>query len=163
MKKKLLLVLVSILFISCKAQEIPTQFKEEALNDTFISFEGESISLKQILEKHKGNPILIDVWASWCGDCIEGIPKVKALQETNTEMVFLFLSADKSITSWKKGISKYQIKGTHYFMPKGMKSAFSKSIDLDWIPRYLIIDAQGYIKLYKAIKADDSELLKALN
>ena len=91
------------------------------------------------------------------------MPKVKALQEANTEMVFLFLSADKSITSWKKGINKYQVKGEHYFMPKGMKSIFSKSIDLDWIPRHLIIDAQGNIKLYKAIKADDSELLKALN
>ncbi|MFD2541933.1 TlpA family protein disulfide reductase [Lacinutrix gracilariae] len=163
MKKHLLVVCFSILFISCKAQETPTQFTQEALNDTFISFEGENISFKQILEKHKGSTILIDVWASWCGDCIQGMPKVKVLQETNTEMVFLFLSADKSITSWKKGINKYQVKGEHYFMPKGMKSIFSKSIDLDWIPRYLIIDAQGNIKLYKAIKADDSELLKALN
>ena len=163
MKKHLLIFLISILFVSCIAQETPTQFTEEALNDTFISYEGENISFKNIVEKYKGKTILIDVWASWCGDCVKGMPKVKALQETNTDVVFLFLSADKSFQSWKKGVSKYQVKGEHYFMPKGMKSVFSKSIDLDWIPRYLIIDPQGNIKLYKAIKADDTKLLKALN
>ncbi|QRM87919.1 redoxin family protein [Lacinutrix sp. WUR7] len=163
MKKHLFIFLVSVLFISCKPQETPTQFTQEALNDTFISLGNEKISFKNILEKHEGKTILIDVWASWCIDCIKGMPKVKALQETNNDVVFLFLSADRSLISWKTGINKYPVKGEHYFMPKGMKSVFSKSIDLDWIPRYLIIDPQGNIKLYKAIKADDSKLLKALN
>lgn len=163
MKKHLQIFLICILFISCKAQETPTQFTEEALNDTFITYEGENISFKSILEKHKGKTILIDVWASWCSDCVKGMPKVKALQETNTDVVFLFLSADKSFESWKKGIIKYQVNGEHYYMSKGMKSIFSKSIDLDWIPRYLIIDPQGNIKLFKVIKADDSQLIKALN
>ena len=163
MKKTIQVFLISILFISCKAQETPTQFTEQALNDTLISYQGENITFKNILEKHKGKTILIDVWASWCGDCVKGMPKVKVLQETNTEVVFLFLSADKSFQSFKKGINKYQVKGEHYFMPKGMKSVLSKSIYLDWIPRYLIIDPQGNIKLYKAIKADNSKLLKALN
>lgn len=163
MKKHLFIFLVSILFISCKAQETPTQFTQEALNFNFISSEGENIYFKNILEKHKGKTILIDVWASWCGDCLKGMPKVKALQESNSDVVFLFLSADRSLESWKKGIDKYRVKGEHYFMAKGMKSDFGKSIDLDWIPRYLIIDPEGNIKLYKAIKADDSKLLKALN
>ncbi|MDO6597578.1 TlpA disulfide reductase family protein [Oceanihabitans sp. 2_MG-2023] len=163
MKKHLLILLVSITFLSCKAQETPTQFTEEALNDTFISYENENITFKNILKKHKGKTIVVDVWASWCGDCIKGMPKVKALQDSNPEVVFLFLSADKSLKSWKKGIDKYQVKGEHYYMPKGMKSVFSKSINLDWIPRYLIIDADGSIKLFKAIKADNTNLLKALN
>lgn len=163
MKKHLLIFILSITFWSCKAQEAPTQFSAEALNDTFISIQNENISLKNILEKYKGKTIFIDVWASWCGDCVKGMPKVKVLQEKYKDVVFLFLSADRSLESWKKGIEKYQVNGAHYFMPKGMKSVFSKSIDLDWIPRYLIIDPQGNIKLYKAIKADDSNLLQALN
>jgi hypothetical protein len=35
-----------------------------------------------------------------------------------------------------------------------MKGAFAKAIDLDWIPRYIIIDKTGKIVLYRAIETD---------
>ncbi|MDX1277837.1 TlpA disulfide reductase family protein [Oceanihabitans sediminis] len=162
MKKYLIVLLVSALFLGCKEQT-PTQFTDEALQDVLITLKGDEISFENILKKYEGKKILIDVWASWCGDCIKGMPKVKALQEENKEVVFLFLSADKTLESWKEGIEKYKVKGEHYFMPDGMKSVFSNSINVDWIPRYLIVDPQGNIKLFKAIKADDSKLLDALN
>jgi thiol-disulfide isomerase/thioredoxin len=162
--KKLVYVLMScLLFLNCKAQEPLTEFTEDALNDTFVALNGENIILKDILEKYKGQTILIDVWASWCGDCLNGMPKLKALQSERKDLIYLFFSADRSAESWKKGIKKHQVNGEHYYMPKGMKSVFGKSIDLDWIPRYMIIDPDGRIKLFRAIKADDSELLKALN
>ncbi|MGB1308407.1 MAG: TlpA family protein disulfide reductase [Oceanihabitans sp.] len=163
MKKFLHIFLISLLIVSCTAQEAPTKFTEAALNDTFVSTNNQNILFKEILEKHKGKTILIDVWASWCGDCIKGLPKVKALQNNNKEVVFVFLSADRSISKWKNGINKHQVKGDHYFMPKGMKSVFSKSIGLNWIPRYMLVDPEGGIKLYKAIKADNKQLLNALN
>ncbi|MFD2823221.1 TlpA family protein disulfide reductase [Lacinutrix iliipiscaria] len=163
MKKLAYLTTICLLAFNCIAQEPFTEFPQEALNDTFITLEDENIAFKQILEQHKGKTILIDVWASWCGDCIKGLPKVKALQEVHKDVVFLFLSADRSLERWKRGLKKYNIKGEHYFMPKGMKSVFSKTIGLNWIPRYMIIDPEGQIKLFKAIKADDSQLIKALN
>ncbi len=163
MKKATYLLLACLLILTCKAQEPLTEFPEDALNDTFVTLEGDNILFKDILEKYKGQTILIDVWASWCGDCLKGMPKVKALQAKNKDLVYLFLSADRTAKSWKKGIRKYQVLGEHYYMPKGMKSIFSKSIDLDWIPRYLVVDPDGNIKLFRAIKADDSQLIKALN
>lgn len=36
------------------------------------------------------------------------------------------------------------------------------SMDLDWIPRYMILDHTGAIKLFRAIKADDKEILNYL-
>ena len=162
MKKLAYLIVACLLILNCKAQEPLTEFPEDALNDTFVTLNGENIIFKDILEKYKGQTILIDIWASWCGDCLIGMPKVKALQLEHRELVYLFLSADRSVESWKKGIRKYQVIGEHYYMPKGMKSVFSKSIDLNWIPRYLVVNPDGSIKLFRAIKADDSELLKAL-
>jgi len=162
MKKATYLVIACLLILNCKAQEPLTEFPEEVLNDAFVTLNGENISFKEILEKYKGQTIFVDVWASWCGDCLKGMPKVKALQKENRDLVYLFLSADRSVESWKKGIGKYQVVGEHYYMPNGMKSVFSKAIDLDWIPRYMVIDSKGNIKLFRAIKADDSQLLKAL-
>ena len=72
------------------------------------------------------------------------------------------MSLDKNFNSWQKGIEKYQVKGEHYFVPRGWDSDFNKDIDLDWIPRYLVIDASGGIQLFKATKATDKKLEKAI-
>ncbi len=161
MHKMNYILVILLTFFSCNTEK-PTQFSEEALNDTFITLQGENIQFKDILNKHKGQTILIDVWASWCRDCIKGMPKIKNIQEENPDVVYLFLSLDKNINSWKKGIDKYQVKGEHYYMQSGWKGSFGEFLDLDWIPRYMVVDKQGDIKLYKAIKATDNNIIKSL-
>ncbi len=161
MKKMNILLVALISFLSC-SKDTPTQFSQDALNDTFVTLNGETIPFNEILTKHKGKTILIDVWASWCKDCIKGMPKVKTLQENNTDVVYVFLSLDKSMDSWKRGIDKYQVEGDHYFMQSGWKGDFGTFIGLDWIPRYVVVDETGTIKLFKAVKADDSKLINAL-
>ena len=47
-------------FFSCNTEK-PTQFSEEALNDTFITLQGENIQFDDILSKYEGQTILIDV------------------------------------------------------------------------------------------------------
>jgi hypothetical protein len=91
------------------------------------------------------------------------MPKVVELQKQFPDAVYLFLSYDKTPESWAKGIEKYGVKGEHYFVKSDWKGgAFSESIDLDWIPRYLILDKSGKITLYKAIEADDEKLITTL-
>ena len=142
--------------------EKPTQFSDEALNDTFISLEGKSLTLAQILEIHKGKMILIDVWATWCKDCSVSMPIVKALQKDHPDVVFLFLSKDRTETAWKRGIDKYQINGEHYFVKSGNDGPFADFLNSNWVPRYMVIDKEGKIKLFKAKKATDKRIKKAL-
>ncbi|MEN3324278.1 thioredoxin-like domain-containing protein [Mariniflexile soesokkakense] len=158
--KYILICFLSIL--SCKAQDVPTKFSEAALNDTFVTLRGNSISFKDILEVNKGKTLVIDVWASWCKDCIGGMPKVKSLQKTNKNVTYLFLSLDKTQEAWKRGIKKYDVQGQHYFMQSGWKGPFGEFIQLDWIPRYMVVDADGAIKLFKAIEADDKRIKEIL-
>lgn len=162
MNKIKYIVILFLGIFSCKAQEIPTTFSEVALNDTFITLEGDSISFKTILEANKGNKIVVDVWASWCGDCIKGMPKVKSLQEEFPNATYVFLSLDKTEDAWKNGIEKYQVNGQNYFMQSGWKGPFGDFIKLDWIPRYLVIDENGNIALFKAIEADDLNIKNIL-
>jgi thiol-disulfide isomerase/thioredoxin len=158
MKRILFLSILSLIILSCKAQENPTQFSEAALNDTFITLKGDSVTFKSILETYNGKTVVIDIWASWCKDCVGGMPKVKALQKEHNDLVYLFLSLDKSQEAWKKGIEKYDVKGEHYFMQSGWKGAFGEFVNLDWIPRYMVVDENGNIKLFKAIEADDQKI-----
>ena len=38
---------------------------------------------QNILLKHQGKKILIDIWASWCRDCVVTLPELKKLQQEN--------------------------------------------------------------------------------
>ncbi len=155
------LLLVCLAFFSCEGQE-PTAFSEEALNDTFINLEGQEVAFKDILEANKGKTIVIEVWASWCSDCLKGMPKVKALQKEHQDVVYIFLSLDKSQEAWKRGIEKYDVKGNHYFMQSGWKGDFGSFINLKWIPRYMVIDKEGNIKVFRTTEADDKKIKDVL-
>lgn len=163
MKKCILLILIALCVLNCKAQPDPVSFDAQALNDTLIDLSGESVTFGSVLESYKGQTLLIDVWASWCKDCIVSLPDLNKLQSDHPDVTYIFLSIDRSIKSWKNGIKKYDIKGEHYFMESGWDSAFSESIDLDWVPRYMVIDASGAIKVYRAVKLTDDRITTNLN
>ena len=161
MKKILSLLVIALSTLSC-SQAQQTEFKEEALSNTMKTVENTNITFQEILEKYQGKTIVIDVWASWCPDCIKGMPKVKELQEKYTDVTYLFISMDKNYDAWKKGIEKYDVQGEHYLTSDGMKGVFGKSIKLDWIPRYMVVDKTGKIALFKVIEADDDKLIETL-
>ena len=47
-------------------------------------------------------------------------------------------------------------------MQSGWKGSFGEFVDLDWIPRYMVVDKEGTIKLFKAVKADDKRIKEIL-
>lgn len=160
-KKIFVLATMLISTLGC-AQKEETTFKKEGLENVMVTTENQPITFAEILKKYEGKTIVIDVWASWCSDCIKGMPKVKALQAKYPDATYLFISMDKTYEAWLKGIAKYDVKGEHYLTSDGMKGVFGKSISLDWIPRYMIVDKTGKIALYKVIEADDEKLIKTL-
>lgn len=164
--KKLLLALVLALgacfMYSYTTKEDDIAFKKEALENKLITADGSQLAFGDILKKYHGKTIVIDVWASWCSDCVKGMPKVKALQAQYPDVTYLFVSMDKTPDGWKKGIEKHNVIGEHYMATDGMKGVFGKSIALDWIPRYMVVDKNGKIALFKAIEADDEKLTQTL-
>lgn len=157
-----LVFLFLIVFTSCSMAQDKTSFSKKALSEVMIDRKGNKISFFEILEKYKGKIIVIDVWASWCGDCVGGMPKVKELQTEYDDAVYLFLSLDKDFDAWNKGIERNRVEGEHYFVPAGWKSDFNNDIELDWIPRYIVLDRIGDIQLFKATRASDKKLEKAI-
>lgn len=139
-----------------------SQLSEKAMNADLFTEDGKTLTLSEVLERYPDQKIFIDLWASWCKDCIVGFPKVKELQGKFDETVFLYLSVDKKEDEWRKGIERFNIEGTHFRVDKGWESDLCESVDLDWIPRYMIVDSSGKILHFKSIEADDKPLKKAL-
>ncbi len=151
--KKLLAFIICVASFSCsKAQK--TEFSKEALAEKLLAFDGSQITFQDILKKHEGKTLVIEVWASWCGDCVKAMPKIHELQTNNPTVDYVFVSMDKTAEKWKVGIEKHDLNGDHYMANDQMKGVFGQAIDLDWIPRYIIIDKTGKIVLYRAIETD---------
>src|SRR5690554_6809680 len=56
-------------------------FNTKALTQKLKSIDSHNTTFGEALEKYKGKPILVDIWASWCPDCIKGMPKLHELQK----------------------------------------------------------------------------------
>ncbi|HLF52272.1 MAG TPA: TlpA disulfide reductase family protein [Flavobacterium sp.] len=152
--KKIVAFLFAITMLSCSDSTPKTAFSKEALSEKLLATDGSQIAFEDILKKHQGKTVVLEIWASWCGDCIKAMPKFKELQANNPEVAYVFISMDKTADKWKSGIEKHELKGAHFMANDGMKGVFAKAIDLDWIPRYVIIDKTGKITLYRAIETD---------
>lgn len=154
------MIVAVTVFVCGYSQE--KDFSKESLSKKLISLDNTEITFQDILKKHKGRVTVIEVWASWCGDCVKAMPKVKELQSNNPGVDYVFISMDKAFDKWQAGIEKHELKGDHYWSTDGMKGEFGKSIDLDWIPRYIVIDKKGTVKIYRAIETDFDKINEEL-
>ena len=163
MKKIIVVATLLISTLGC-AQKEETSFKKESLEYVLKTTEDKSITFQEILKKHEGKTIFIELWASWCSDCVKAMPEVKKLNQTyGNEVVFVNLSFDKTVEKWIEGIDQYQVEGENYFIGDNMKGTFGTSLDVNWIPRYLIVDKTGKIVLYRAIEKDFDKIKEVLN
>ncbi len=159
--KKTIALFVALASFSCsKAQK--KEFSKEALAENVVAMDGSEVSFQSILDKYKGKTVVLEFWASWCGDCVKAMPKIKELQQNNPDVVYVFFSCDKTFDKWKEGIEKHELKGDHYLVKDGMKGSFGKSLDLDWIPRYIVVNKKSNISLYRAIETDFDLIQKTL-
>ncbi|SKB54445.1 hypothetical protein SAMN05660226_01853 [Parapedobacter luteus] len=59
-------VLGSLDYVNKLNQQLP----DKALNAVLTDDQGNELSMRQILDAHKGRYLLIDIWASWCVPCL---------------------------------------------------------------------------------------------
>lgn len=159
--KKLVVLFIALITFSCSNAQ-KSAFSKEALAETLLAADGSQIAFQDIIKKHEGKTIVIEVWASWCGDCVKAMPKLKELQAKNPDVAYVFISMDKTVDKWKTGIEKHELKGDQFMANDQMKGVFAKAIDLDWIPRYIILDKTGKIVLYRAIETDFDKINETL-
>jgi thiol-disulfide isomerase/thioredoxin len=161
MKKIIYCVLTTIVTFACSNAQ-KSEFSKESLSQKLIALDASEISFERVLKKHAGKVLVIEVWASWCSDCVKAMPKVKEMKSNNPEVNYIFISMDKTFEKWQAGIEKHELKGDHYWVTDGMKGEFGKSLDIDWIPRYIVIDKKGKIKIYRAIETDFEKINEEL-
>jgi thiol-disulfide isomerase/thioredoxin len=140
-------------------------FPDSVQSLRLLTLKGQRTTFREVLKMYKGKKIVIDVWGSWCRDCIVGYPKLEALQKDvkADNIVFVFLSTDKEKQKWKNAIDRFHIRGDHYIMDGAWRNPLCNYLVLDWVPRYLVLDENGKVIVPKAVHAEDPALKEALS
>lgn len=166
MKKSgiLFALLLAVASFAQKAPEIlKTSFPPEALKQHITAQDAAKLPIGEVLAKHKGQVLVIDFWASWCRDCILALPGTKELKEQYPGLTFVYFSLDRNENQWKTGLEKYGLASEeNYWFDEGWKNAFNNAIDLNWVPRFILVDQKGKIAKYYAVSPKDPELRQTI-
>lgn len=99
------------------------------------------------LSSFRGKFVLIDIWATWCGACVEELPKMIELEKEfkDRNIVFVGLSIDKADRkkTWLSFVKDRELPGVQVTTEGDM--TFVNAVNMTIIPRYLLIDPEGKI------------------
>lgn len=147
---RIFLFLIVILTLHSCAVFQPSSFNKEALDEKLVTTERDSITLREVLANNKGTKQFLQVFATYCPVSQDSFDDVAALQKENPSIKYVFLSVDHSYFDWKRGLDNIKVKGQHYYIPKKGKGKLGAFLNLKTIPRFMIIDKKGEIKLFKS-------------
>lgn len=107
---------------------------------------GKAVSLSGF----RGKYVLLEFWASWCGDCRREIPIIKSIHEKYKNLAILGVSFDRTRAPWLNAIRQSQLNWTQVSDLKGWGSKLTSLYAVRWIPTVYLIGPDGKI-LYKAL------------
>lgn len=119
----------------------------------------------QSLAAWKGQPIVVNFWATWCAPCVKEMPELDALQKKYPQIKFVGIGVD-SAANMQKFVEKVQVSYPLWVMGAGAIDTLRKlGNPSGGLPFTIIFNADGSInrKILGEIQPDDlSQTLSSL-
>ena len=117
------------------------------------------------LSAFKGKPVVVNVWASWCGPCVKEMPALSAMQRDYQKKGITFIGlgvdSEKNINDF---LQKVKVDDPVYVTGFGgadLARAFGNNAG--GLPFTVVIDAKGVVRSTKLGEVNESELKKTLD
>ena len=108
---------------------------DQAVDFMVLTAAGNKVNLSSL----KGKVIYVDLWATWCGPCMQEMPAYEKLKQKyagHPDVVFVSLSIDDSEALWKESLSQRKTEGYQWLINRSKLQAYN----IVSIPRSLLID-----------------------
>lgn len=123
-----------------------------------VDLQGNTVALSSL----KGKVIYIDVWAIWCGPCMEEMPHLEKLKEKYKEdsrVAIVSLSIDDIPESWKENVRKRNAGGIQWNLQRSLLHAYNVAA----IPRAFLIDKNFVIQDFNAPVPSAPQLINQID
>lgn len=106
-----------------------------------------------VIDSLKGNFVVLDFWASWCGPCRREIPNIKKVyaEFKDKGLQVVGVSIDNSDKAWKKALEEENMDYLQLYDPEGITS---KLYNYNGIPFIILISPEGII-LEKGLRGEN--------
>ena len=122
------------------------------------------------IDDFKGKYVYIDVWATWCGPCLEQIPFLEKIEakykDKNITFVSISVDSPDNKEMWRNMIKTKHMKGIQLLADvPGYDSDLARTFNLGdvGIPTFILIDPKGNIVSNYAPRPSDAELVELLD
>jgi thiol-disulfide isomerase/thioredoxin len=115
----------------------------------------------RLLSQYRGKPLLINVWASWCGPCRLEMGSLERLawQDQGKRFAMIGISTDDSEPAAKRYLQSANATLNHY-MDRALE--LENMLGAERLPLTILVDANGRVlgKYYGAREWDSAEAAK---
>ena len=115
---------------------------------TFTALDGRPIDLAQM----KGQVVLIDFWATWCGPCIAGLPELKEVYAKWHPQGFevLGISLDDDEEALATMVKERELTWPNFFDREHASNRYADQYGITGIPTLWLIDKKGNLRYLNA-------------